>query len=164
MKDYVTQHGGNQYTFSKPIFDACASTYSDYLLGEVRNYLLFYFSDVDFDELTGFFKYLQGRSHFSWATFQKRYETYVGTVDKEALTIKELVQGPEQFLQFLYSLNVIGYTEKTDIGTTFIHYCFRDRTSVKLNPKVMVGVEYHTHAGLARALNVGNTVPRRGEA
>jgi hypothetical protein len=87
--------------------------------------------------------------------FEHQYESYIKTIDKEKITIKELVAGPEKFLQFLYSLNIIGYTEKTEIGTAFIHWCFRDRTPVKLSPKVMVGEEYHTHAGLARALNVG---------
>ena len=69
--------------------------------------------------------------------------------------IREIVEGPEEFLQFLYSLNVIGYQEVTESGQRFVHWCFRDRTRINLNPRVRFGLEYNIHPGLARALKVG---------
>jgi hypothetical protein len=155
MQNYTRLHESNKMTFSERNFHACEAEFSDYLLGEVRDQLRFYFSGLDFDELTGFFRYMGGRSSFTWKVFAERYNAYLNTVDKGKLTIKQLTEGPEQFLQLLYSLNVIGYAELTRSGDRFIHYCFRDRSTVVLNPKVVVGVEYRTHAGLARALEVG---------
>jgi hypothetical protein len=155
MQEHIKLHAARKGQFSEDSFSACQAAYSDYLLGEVRDHLRFYYAGIDFDELTGFFRYMSGRSSFTWQMFRQRYSSYINTVDKEKVTLRELVEGPERFLQLLYSSNVIGYAEKTQRGQLFVHYCFRDRSSVVLNPKVVVGVEYHTHAGLARALEVG---------
>lgn len=157
MQNYVKQHERSRATFTEDVFHECEASYSDYLLGEVRDHLRFYISGLDFDELTGFFRYMRGRSNFTWRTFKERYGAYRETVNKEELTIKQLTEGPEQFLQLLYSMNVIGYVERNPSGQRFIHYCFRDRSPVVLNPKVVVGEDYTTHAGLARALKVGGS-------
>jgi hypothetical protein len=155
MQNYVAQHGKNKAAFTEDVFHECEASYSDYLLGEVRDHLRFYISGLDFDELTGFFRYIGGRSSFSWRTFTERYAAYRQTINKTEITIRQLGETPEQFLQLLYSMNVIGYAEKAASGESFIHYCFRDRSPVVLNPKVVVGEQYRTHAGLARSLMVG---------
>ena len=67
-----------------------------------------------------------------------------------------MIQGPEECLQFLYNLNIIGYREMSESGELlFVHWCFRDRTLAKINPQVRFGMDYNIHPGLARALQVG---------
>jgi len=160
MQEDVKLHESEERVFSYQSYKRCQTKYSDYLLGEVKDYLRFYFSNVDFNAISGFFRFFGGRSRFTWeefrAVFQKNQESLKGLT----VTVPELKQGPEEFLQFLYSLNIIGYIEKTDSGA-FVHWCFRDRTPVTLKPKVMLGREYTVHPGLARALNVGGGVGER---
>ncbi len=85
MQEHVKLHGRRKDEFSNESFEACQAAYSDYLLGEVRDHLRFYYADIDFDELTGFFRYLGGRSSFTWQMFRQRYRSYIDTVDKEKL-------------------------------------------------------------------------------
>ncbi|QEX22516.1 FunZ protein [Hypericibacter adhaerens] len=156
MQDYVTHHENENRHFTQRSFENCQQQYSDYLLGEVKDHLSFYYSGADFDELTGFFKFLRGKGKFDWPTFENAYNRYRAAIGNKIITLPALTEGPEIFLQFLFSLNVIGYVEKTDLNDTFVHWCFRDRTPVTLNPTIPGGVTYHTHPGLTRALKVGN--------
>lgn len=156
MQDYVKLHEPEKEHFTEKSFRSCAASYSDYLLGEVRDHLSFYLSDVNFDELTNFFKFMKGRGRFSWEHFVSTYTAYKRSMGRREITLPALREGPEQFLQFLYGLNVIGYAERTEDREVFVHWCFRDRTPVRLNPAIPAGLDYHTHAGLARALNVAS--------
>jgi hypothetical protein len=160
MQDHIVQHDGDAQHFSDDVFLSCQKDYSDYLLGEVKDHLSFYYSGADFAELVGFFKFLKGKSHFSWTTFKSAYEAFRAFNADKALTLEQLTQGPEEFLQFLYSMNVVGYDEKADHGPgNFVHWCFRDRTTVSLSPKIPAGMDvgkpYSVHPGLARALHLG---------
>lgn len=60
MQDYLKLHQDNKDLFTISCFQNCQAAYSDYLLGEVKDHLSFYYTNVDFDELTGF-------SNISWA-------------------------------------------------------------------------------------------------
>lgn len=163
MQDYVKHHENDKNRFSENSFKSCQSQYSDYLLGEVKDNLSFYYTGVDFEEFTGFFRSLKGATRFNWSHFEKAYSQYRKTIRKKDVTLAALDEGPEVFLQFLYSLNVIGYDERVESQeSVFIHWCFRDRTPVKLSPKIQPGLEYSTsraayfiHPGLARSLGVG---------
>jgi hypothetical protein len=160
MQDYVVQAENDKALFSRESFFKAQREYSDYLLGEVKDYLSFYYSTVDFDYLVGFFAQLEGRSDFTWDYFSRAYHKYVASLSGRSVGISELTSTPEEFLQFLYSMNVIGYLEKTE-SLVFVHYCFRDRTPVKLRPRVKLGLEYTVHPGLQRALLVGGGTRRK---
>lgn len=162
LQDYVSQHRPGATHFTNADFISCQSAYSDYLLGEVKDHLAFYHSEADFDELIGFFKFLNGNKRFDWKHFCSAYEQYRNSNRHKKLTISELTEGPESFIQFLYGMNVIGYDERAADGVgNFVHWSFRDRTPVKLKPKIPTGLgvggdrPYTIHPGLARALNVG---------
>ena len=162
LKDYITEHRPAADSFNEDDFEKCQQAYSDYLLGEVKDYLSFYHSEADFDELTGFFRFLKGKSRFSWRAFVDAYREHGMSVGGRSLTIKELQTTPEDFLQFLYSMNVIGYDELTaDQLRNFVHWCFRDRSPIVLNPKIPANHgaanerPYSVHPGLVRALKLG---------
>ncbi len=164
LQEYVKEHRPGSLHFVDSDFVNCQSSYSEYLLGEVKDHLAFYHSDADFDELTGFFTFLNGRSSFDWPIFTQAYNSFKTSNARKSLTIKELQSGPEELMQFLYSMNVIGYGEhSSDKLANFVHWSFRDRTAVKLNPKIPFGLlhtgsmPYSVHPGLVRALKVGGT-------
>jgi hypothetical protein len=170
MQDYVKLHEPTKASFTERSFRGCQAAYSDYLLGEVKDHLSFYYSNADFDELTGFFQFVKGRNRFNWPAFESAYTEYRKTIQKNGITLSALKEGPESFIQFLYSLNIIAYDERSeDQEDVFVHWCFRDRTPVRLNPKVLVGLNYESrpayfvHPGLARALKLGGggVPPRR---
>lgn len=161
MQEYVGSNQPDKSIFTETAFQGSASKYSDYLLGEVKDYLSFYYGAVDFDQIVGFFSMFGGRNSFSWNEFEKALSAYKLTIDVSDTTVSELKGDAESFLQFLYSLNIIGYLEAEEFGGTFVHWCFRDRTSVKLRPKVKFGLRYTVHPGLARSLLVGGSAGRR---
>jgi hypothetical protein len=141
------------------------SNYSD--AWKVIN-LSFYYTEADFDEFTNFFHFLKGANRFNWSHFEKAYTEYRKTIRKKDVTLAALNEGAEVFLQFLYSLNVIGFDERSESQeSVFVHWCFRDRTPVTLTPKIPSGLEYSTnraayfvHPGLARSLRVGGGAAR----
>lgn len=165
MQANVIKDEADKTVFSRESFFASQRDFSECLLGEVKDYLSFYHSTTDFDEVVGFFSRFGGNNTFSWRQFELEFEKNKESLKGRNLTIAELTSTPEDFLQFLYSLNMIGYLEPDEGGGNFVHYCFRDRTTVKLRPKVRYGFRYQVHPGLQRALLVGGkerTRVRRG--
>jgi cold shock CspA family protein len=157
MQDYVSHNQSDKSSFTEKSFHRCEREFSDYLLGEVRDYLSFYYSSFDFDQIVGFFSMLNGKNNFTWWEFFKAFERYKSQLPDGGITVDELKGTPEKFLQFLYSLNIIGYLEPEEFGGNFVHWCFRDRTPVKLRPQVKFDLSYTIHPGLARSLLVGRT-------
>jgi hypothetical protein len=170
MQDYVRQHDPGKHVFTLQSFKASQAQYSDYLLGEVRDHLAFYYSIADFDEVAGFFQFLKGANTFNWSEFKNAYSEYKKRIAHKNIVVADLKEGPERFLQLLYSLNVLGFDERPEGSSfVFVHWCFRDRTPVVLNPKIQAGLDYgkrrpayFVHPGLARALRVGGKGPKTG--
>jgi len=134
--------------------------YSDYVLGEVRDSFTFYFSIGEFETFLRFFSFLYGRTEFDYSYFIKAYGEYVTSEEKLQKVL--LVKSADEFLQFLYGLNVLCCFEVADDGSRFIRWSFKERTFVNIRPKVAVGATYRIFAPLHKALNLGK--PLRGEA
>jgi hypothetical protein len=128
--------------------------YSEYLLGEVKDQLSFYYTSNDYELFLKFFEYLKGRSQFSYEEYMGAYQNFVKYLDTNSIKRPKFVEAPDVFLQFLYELNVIFFIEKK-AGGNFIRLCLRERNPTNISPKIITHQTYQVHYGLIEALNVG---------
>lgn len=143
--------------FNDPTF---RDAHANYLLGEVRDQLLFYYSQEDYNLFISFFAYLNGRKKFTYADFVSAFDKFLDDCKNTGKKIPKFFDAPEVFLQFLYDQNVICYFEIDDDGEqkSFIRWCFRERSPANPSPKVRTNTEYEIFYGLTKALNVGRKV------
>lgn len=138
--------------FNNPRFQR---DYSNYLLGEVKDHLSFYYSSEEYEIFLKFFEFLSGKNKFNYkqyVTAFKKFQDYMQTIPNEQ---PKFTVTANVFLQFLFDLNVICYIEKTEDHKTFIHWCFKDRSYANISPKIKTEMEYQVFYGLAKALNLG---------
>ncbi|MBP7470304.1 MAG: hypothetical protein KA782_04345 [Flavobacterium sp.] len=161
MLDYISEiHSRNAKNspdfFSEKDFEngEFQTRYSDYLLGEIKDYLAFYFSETDYESFRKFFDFLKGKSTFKYETFIEAYEEMLKYFENSNVNKPKFFDTADSFLQFLFDLNIICYIEGTG-RNTFIRWCFRERNYANLSPKVKTGVKYEIHYGLLKALNFG---------
>lgn len=130
--------------------------FSDYLLGEVRNYAAFYMTQEDFGRYIKFFQYLHGKSRFSMSEFEEAYLRFKSWVKGEPIRATEYLRDPEALLQFFYDVNVIGYSEATATGNeVFFHWSYRERSLNNIAPKVKTTGTLILNPGIAKALDIG---------
>ncbi|MGY3442692.1 cold-shock protein [Bradyrhizobium sp. USDA 4473] len=157
---YVTAEDFNDPSFR--------DAHAEYLLGEIRDQLLFYYSQDEYDLFLQFFSHLQGRRTFSYAQFLDAFNEFVAECTSGGKELPRFFESSSLFLQFLYEQNVICYKEKdaSENGDSelFIRWCFRERTLANMAPKVRVGVEYEVFYGLSKALNVGRPLKIKKDA
>jgi len=135
-------------------------TYGNYLLGEIRDSLSFYYDEAEFEIFLKFFEFLQGKKRVSYEEYQSSFDdfqAYINSSDKET---PDFMKSSEEFLQFLYDQNVLSYIEQT-ADETFIRWCFRERTTNNISPKVKFGMVYEIHYGLANTLNTGKPFSKK---
>lgn len=128
--------------------------YSEYLLGEVKDQLSFYYTTNDYELFLKFFEYLKSRSKFSYDEYMSSYQNFVKYLDTNSIKRPKFFEAPDVFLQFLYELNVIFYIEKV-AGGNYIRLCLRERNPTNLSPKIKAHQIYQVHYGLIEALNLG---------
>jgi len=144
--------------FEDPAFQR---KYSNYLLGEIKDHLLFYYTPDDYEVFLKFFEFLSGRDKFSFETFRSAFDGLARHLKETSIDTPKFMSSSREFLQFLFSLNVICYIERTaDTNKPFIHWCFKDRNYSNISPKVKAGVQYQIFYGLAKALNLGKQFGR----
>ncbi|WP_247362716.1 hypothetical protein [Ralstonia pseudosolanacearum] len=85
--------------------------YSDYLLGEIRNYAAFYMHHSDFASYLKFFQYFNGNSTFDFDRFSSAFKDFSLWAGGESIGNREYLRDPEALLQFFYDVNLIGYRE-----------------------------------------------------
>ena len=129
--------------------------YSNYLLGEVKDHLSFYYGHDHYEIFLKFFEFLSGRDKFDYVFYIAAYKKLMVHIKSISATQPKFMATANDFLQFLFDLNVICYIEQTEDQKPFIHWCFRDRSYANISPKVKTDVEYQIFYGLAKALNVG---------
>lgn len=131
--------------------------YAQYLLGEVKDQISFYYSAKDYEVFLRFFQYLNGKTRFVYDEYIEAYRNITSFLNKNDEHLPDFLRTPDGFLQFLYDLNVICYVEDPEDTQhrAFISWCFRDRSPSNISPKVKVGVRYEIHYGMTRSLRVG---------
>ncbi len=128
--------------------------YSDYLLGEAKDHLSFYYKREDYEAFLKFFQYLNGHSKFTYDEFLTAYKDFKKFLENQTTEPPQFCGSPDEFLQFLYELNVLAYVLETNDGP-FFGYCFRERSPSNIRPKVRTHVRYQVHYGLMKALDLG---------
>jgi hypothetical protein len=135
---------------------------ANYLLGEIRDQLLFYYSQDEYDAFLQFFSHLRGKIKFNYDDYANAFNEFVEEATERNLKLPQFFESANSFLQFLYEQNVLCYkedgVEKSGKNSKFIRWCFRERTLSNMAPKVRIGVEYEIFQGLSKALNVGRKI------
>lgn len=129
--------------------------YANFLLGEVKDHLSFYYGDKDYEEFLRFFVYLNGKYKFSYSDYLHAFELHSDELIKKGGSVPKFMSTAEDFLQFLYELNVVCYIEKTEFKGTFIHWCFKERSHSNISPKIKLDKTYEIFYGMTKALNIG---------
>lgn len=135
--------------------------YSNYLLGEVKDHLSFYYGPEHYEIFLKFFEYLAGKDSFNYKFYTTAFDKLQEHIGSISANRPQFMATPNDFLQFLFDLNVICYIEQTEDNKPFIHWCFRDRSYANISPKVKTGVDYQVFYGLAKALNVGKEFKKK---
>jgi hypothetical protein len=129
--------------------------YSNYLLGEIKDQLSFYYQVDDYETFLKFFEFLKGKDKFSYAEYATAFDAMVVHLASVSKKTPQFMHSKNEFLQFLYDLNVLCYLERPKEGKALIHWCFKERNYSNISPKVKTDLEYQVFYGLAKALNLG---------
>lgn len=127
---------------------------SEYILRSIKNHTSFYLTDEDYNILITFFDYLYN-PNFNWNEYCKKFEDYISKIKELNYKVPEFASSKEEFLQFLYDLNIICYIENSDDGLMY-HWCYQERRFSRIAPKVKFYVKYRVHYSLYKALHIGH--------
>lgn len=135
--------------------------YSDYLLGEIKDHLTFYYGAAEYELFLKFFEVLDGKFKFKYDEYSRAFDRFTETVNLDGSSRPTFMTNAATFLQFLYDLNVICYVEQPQGDKAYVRWCFRERSYANISPKVKDHVTYEIFYGLHKALNVGKEFSRR---
>jgi hypothetical protein len=157
LQDIAREAGSGSDHFSYADFEnpTFMRRYSDYLLGEIKDHLLFYYGSNEYELFLRFFEYLDGNNRFTYAEYLVSFRHLEDATRHMSAAKPDFLQDPGSFLQFLYDLNVICYIEYPENDKPYFRWCFRERSYANISPKVKEEVTYEVFYGLQKALNIG---------
>lgn len=137
--------------------------YSNYLLGEIKDHLSFYYKPEEYELFLSFFSYLNGKFKFNYTEYCEAYKAFITERTSTDIKMPQFMNSEMKFLQFLYDLNILCYIESPEgeHSHPFYHWCFKDRNYSNISPKVKTHVKYQIFFGLQKALNIGKTFKKR---
>lgn len=141
--------------FSQNIFKNSRDDFSNYLMGEIKDYLTFYYTEEEYENFLYFFNFTNGKNRFDYEEYEIFFQNYCKFMTENEFKLPSFVRTKDELLQLLYELNIICYIDKSD-DEDYFHYCFRERSYFNLSPKVKTNSNYKIHQGLEKALNIGN--------
>jgi hypothetical protein len=158
MQRIQEQKQPKQDTFIEEIFTSSdfKNSYSQYLMGGIKDQLAFYYSDEDYQLLLHFLSLFKGNSRFTYDFYAEKYNYFTEYVLNNAKDLPEFIDTKDMFLQFLYDSNIICYVDENRSESLY-RYCYRERNIANLTPKIETGTgkSYLFHYGLIKALNLG---------
>jgi len=154
----------NQFPSNISSEAAISREFSDYLLGEVKNYAAFYMRQEDFNKYIKFFQYLDGKPRLTMDEFRDAFGKFKGWANGEKFYATDYLRDAESLLQLLYDVNVIGYSEAvSNDGETFFHWSYRERSVNNVAPKVKTTGMLMLNPGISKALDIGKQVSNKGK-
>ena len=157
LQSIVVESDENETTFKYEKFDNAEfkRKYSDYLLGEIKDHLIFYYGGDEYELFLKFFGFLNGKSKFTYVEYMSAFSNFKAAIALKETDLPKFMSTPSAFLQFLYDLNVICYVEQPINDKPYVRWCFRERSYANISPKVKEGARYEVFYGLYKSLNVG---------
>lgn len=155
IRDHSKNKSKNSFTSDDFESRDFQRAYSNYLLGEIKDQLSFYYQVDDYETFLKFFEFLKGKNKFTYQQYCKAYGEMISYLKSVGREIPKFMHSENEFLQFLYDLNVLCYLERPREGKALIHWCFKERNYSNISPKVKSDLEYQVFYGLAKALNLG---------
>ncbi len=147
---------GAPTTFSKQCLESndFKSSHSTYLMGGIRDQLAFYYSEDDYETFLKFFTFLDSSWEFSFGSYRDVFSRFKLTSVDHLEAPPEFLGSEGDFLQFLYDTNVLCYKEVDENDKPLFRWCYRERSSANISPKVKLDAEYRIHYGLLKSLNL----------
>ena len=164
LQDLFIQEGRNpKEVFRKEDFDNSEfrRIYADYLFGEIKDSLSFYHTSREYELFVKFFEYLEGKPTFTYYEYITAYDRFALFLHANRIEKPNFFGSADTFLQYLYELNVICYIEETQDEKTLVRWCFRERSTANISPKVKTHCTYEIHYGLRKAINIGKPLKAR---
>ncbi len=151
------QKDSNGVDFKKEIFKSreFSNSFSEYLMGGIKDQLAFYYSDENYQMLMHFLTLFKGHAEFDYDFYCTQYKIFCEYVLENATELPEFIEDKEIFLQFLYDSNIICYMDAGEWEPLF-RWCYRERNVANMSPKVETEKTYRFHYGLLKALNLGS--------
>jgi hypothetical protein len=168
MLDFLkvnSQHDPDKERFSIDDFNSHSfqRDYSNYLLGEIKDQLSFYYKPEDYEVFIKFFTYLNGNYRFSYEEFCDAFGSMKKDISTSSVSPPKFMSSTNDFLQFLFELNVVCSIEDAEKSDkSVVRWCFRERTQSNLFPKIRIGARsYEIFYGLRKALQVDIAIKQR---
>lgn len=150
----------DHFTYEQLTSKEFRRSYTNYMLGEIRDSLSFYYDEGQYELFLKFFEYLDGNNKFDYHKYLSAYADFRNFVADQDKPVPDFMETAEDFLQFLYDQNVLCYIEEAS-DERFIRWCFVERNPSNISPKVKTHMQYEIHYGLANALNTGKSIRSR---
>ena len=129
-------------------------------MGGIKDQLAFYYTPEDYDLLLTFLSYFKGRAEFDYKVYETKYRQFTEYVLEKAKDLPEFIDTKDMFLQFLYDANILCYIED-GLYEPLFRWCYRERNSSNIKPKVLIEARYRFHYGILRQLGIGSYNQRR---
>ena len=156
LNEMVQNTTGDQFTHDD--FIKMLNNYEEYLEGELKDYLLIYMSEEDYEDFRVFFDYFHGCFRFSYDEFKDKHMEYVQYMSKIGRSVPSEIDTAQKALQLFYDANLIGYHEeiKSKSGGVEhrVHWSCKERSYANMRPNVKVNESYSFHRGYAEALGI----------
>lgn len=149
---------GKGYEFTYEDFRTMLKNYSEYLKGELKDYMLIYLSDDEYNSFVLFFNQFYKHPTFDYSFFKQKHTEYIKILEESNRKIPLLMSTPSEALQLLYDCNIICYEEKVVLSNSRVIYnmywSYKERNYANIQPEIKKESNYRFHQGFARAFNV----------
>lgn len=145
-------------SFCHSDFERMLSNYSTYLKGELKDYMLIYMDDSDYNNFILFFDYFQGCRNFDYKTFEEKHLEYIKYLRELGRCIPPFMDTAGEALQLLYDTNIICYiTQENRLDgkkQSKMFWSYKERNYANMQPEVKKGGRYSFHLAYAKAFRL----------
>lgn len=154
LNEFITIGTGSSFEYHD--FQKIITNYSEYLKGELKDYMLIYMSEDDYANFYTFFDLFKN-VQFSYDDFVKIHKKFLHSLKELNRTIPYKMETPAETLQLLYDSNIICYEEQNyKFGKRFnkMSWSYKERNYANIQPEVKRRCTYRFHSAYAKAFKI----------
>ncbi|WP_051200670.1 P-loop ATPase, Sll1717 family [Butyrivibrio sp. XPD2002] len=156
LNEMVRASSGERFVHDD--FVKMLNNYEEYLEGELKDYLLIYMNEGDYENFRILFDYFHGCNKFNYEEFKSRHTKYIQYLRSIGRNVPTELDTPQKALQLLYDANLIGYFEEIETPNgkieTRYHWSCKERSYANIRPSIKTNERYTFHIGYARTLGI----------